>query len=252
MNYTVKQLSKLAGVSVRTLHYYDEIGLLRPARANGNGYRHYDQAAVLRLQQILFYKELGLSLEEIADLLGRPGFDVLGALEAHRGALRQRMGRLQQLVLTVERTIAHLKGEEEMADNDLFVGFSDEQQAEYEAQASEMWGEQVAESARKWKSYSAEKKAQVMAEGQQVYTELVALLDRKPDSPEVQALIGRWHQHMRYFYEPTVDILMGLGQAYVEHPEFAAFFAKMDPRLAVFMREAIEVYCVGMLEGEKR
>src|SRR5438552_16696386 len=115
MDLTVKRLSKLAGVSVRTLHFYDEIGLLRPGRVGViNGYRYYGQAALLRLQQILYYKELGLSLEEIAEVLDQPGFDVATALEAHRRALEQRLGRLRRLIDTVDRTIAYLKGETTM------------------------------------------------------------------------------------------------------------------------------------------
>src|SRR5690606_22198431 len=89
MNYTVRQLAQLAGVSVRTLHYYDEIGLLRPSRVGENGYRYYDEPEVLRLQQILLYKELELSLEEIGSLLDQPDFDVLRALEDHKRALQQ-------------------------------------------------------------------------------------------------------------------------------------------------------------------
>src|SRR5438552_18719729 len=110
MDLTVKRLSKLAGVSVRTLHFYDEIGLLRPGRVGANGYRYYGQAALLRLQQILFYKELGLSLEEIADVLDQPGFDVAQALVAHRRALTERVGRLRRLIETVDQTTAYLKG----------------------------------------------------------------------------------------------------------------------------------------------
>jgi DNA-binding transcriptional MerR regulator len=241
--YTVKQLSRLAGVSVRTLHYYDEIGLLRPTRVGENGYRFYEDEAVLRLQQILFYKELGLSLDEIGQVLEQPEFDVLRALEAHREALRQRLGRLRRLMETVDQTIAHLKGEKTMETQDLFAGFSEAQQARYEVEAEALWGASVRESSRKWKAYSPQRKAAIMAEGSAVYQALIARLDEAPDSEAVQALIGRWHQHMRHFYEPTVEILRGLGRAYVEHPEFNAFFAKMDPRLAAFMRDAIEVYC---------
>ena len=101
--YTVKQLSRLAGVSVRTLHYYDEIGLLRPSRVGEYGSRIYEYEAVLRLQQILFYKELGLSLDEIGQVLEQPEFDVLRALEAHREALRQRLGRLRRFTGTAAR-----------------------------------------------------------------------------------------------------------------------------------------------------
>lgn len=242
MNYTVRQLAHLAGVSVRTLHYYDEIGLLRPSRVGANGYRYYDEAAVMRLQQILLYKELELSLDEIRDLLDQPGFDVLRALEDHRRALQQRLGRLRRLMLTVDQTIAHVKGERTMEDKELFA-FSEEQQEQYEHEAEALWGENVRASSRKWKAYSPEKKKQIFAEGEAVYLDLIDRLGETPDSPAVQAIIARWHQHMRYFYDPTVEILRGLGGAYVEHSGFRAFFDKMHPRLAEFMRAAIEAYC---------
>lgn len=244
MNYTVRQLGQLAGVSVRTLHYYDEIGLLRPSRVGDNGYRYYDEAAVMRLQQILLYKELELSLEEIRDLLDQPGFDVLRALEDHRQALQQRLGRLRRLLLTVDQTIAHVKGERPMEDKELFA-FSDEQQAEYEKEAEALWGENVRASSRQWKGYSAEKKKQIFAEGEAVYLDLIERLNAGdvPDSPAVQAILARWERHMHYFYVPTVAIMRGLGGAYVEHPGFRAFFDKMHPRLAEYMREAIGVYC---------
>ena len=154
MVYTVKQLADLAGVSVRTLHYYDEIGLLPPERGSGNGYRYYGEADILRLQQILFYKELGLGLDEIGALLQQPGFDVVRALEEHRGALAQRLGRLRRLMLTVDRTIAHLKGETPMDAKGLFEGFSEAEEAQYTAEAEALWGESVRELSRKWKAYT--------------------------------------------------------------------------------------------------
>jgi DNA-binding transcriptional MerR regulator len=242
MELTVKRLSRLAGVSVRTLHFYDEIGLLRPARVGANGYRYYGQPALLRLQQILFYKELGLSLEEIAEVLDRPGFDVAAALEEHRRALHARLGRLHRLIATVDKTIAYLKGETVMDNKELFAAFSDEQQAEYEQVAEARWGENVRESARKWKAYSAAQKDQIKAEGEAVYRDLVALLDQPPAGAAAQAAIGRWHQHLRYFYEPTPEILRGLAGAYNDDPQFSAVFQKIDPRLAPFMRQALEVY----------
>src|SRR5438552_2589890 len=130
--YTVKQLSDLAGVSVRTLHYYDEIGLLRPSSVGANGYRRYDDAAVLRLQQILFYREMGLELLQIRDILDAPDFDLLAALQAHRAALEAKIGRLQALVGTVDSTIMHLTGEVDVSKKELFKGFSEKKQKQYE------------------------------------------------------------------------------------------------------------------------
>src|SRR5205823_9242664 len=124
-------------------HFYDEIGLLRPGRVGANGYRYYGEPALLRLQQILFYKELGLSLEEIADVLDRPDFDVATALAAHRRALEQRLDRLRRLITTVDRSIAYLKGDTTVDQKELFAAFSDEQQAEYAVEAQARWGEGV-------------------------------------------------------------------------------------------------------------
>ncbi len=243
MDLTVKRLSTLAGVSVRTLHFYDQIGLLRPARLGANGYRYYGQAALLRLQQILFYKELGLSLDEIAALLDQPGFDVAQALAAHRRALHERVGRLRRLIETVDQTIAFLKGDNDMEPEALFTAFSDEQQAEYAKEAEARWGQGVPDSSRKWQAYSAARKAQIKAEGQQVYEDLIAQIGQPPESAAVQAAIARWHQHLRCFFEPSAAVLRGLGALYNDDPQFNATFRKMNPRLAAFMRAAIEVYC---------
>jgi MerR family transcriptional regulator, thiopeptide resistance regulator len=241
--YTVRQLARLDGISVRALHYYDQIGLLPPSNVGVNGYRYYEPAAVLRLQQILFYKELGLSLIEIQQVLDQPDFDVLRALESHRRALQQRVGRLRRLIGTVDKTIEHLKGDNSVTGKALFGGFSDEEQQRYEREAARRWGDTVVESSRRWKAYTAERKAEILAEAGAIYEEAAAHLEQAPESPAVQALIGRWHQNLRHFYEPTPDILRGLGQTYSNDPEFAAFFAKIDARLAGFMTEAIEVYC---------
>jgi DNA-binding transcriptional MerR regulator len=242
--YTVKQLAKVAGVSPRTLHYYDEIGLLQPGRDPHNGYRLYARPAVLRLQQILFLRELGLSLEEIQAALDRPDFDLLPALEQHRQALLARQERLSALIHTVERTILHLKGNVEMESEELFAGFSEEQQEKYEEEARRRWGDQeVKESQKRWGSYSDEKKRQIMAEGREVYLDLVKAMPAGPGSPQAQEGIARWHQNLRYFYEPTTEILLGLAEGYNTDPEFSAFFQRIHPGLAAFMRQAVQIYC---------
>ncbi len=243
MGYTVRQLAKLAGVTPRTLHYYDEIGLLPPSSVGANGYRAYDEAAALRLQQILFYRELALSLDDIRELLQRPDFDVAAALRGHRAALQSRVGRLSQLIQTVDKTILHLEGKLEMNTKDLFEGFDEATQARYEQEAADMYDPQiVSESSRRWKNYSAEDKARITAEGGAVYLELAALLGREPGDAAVQTVITRWHQHMRSFYEPTPEILRGLGQGYAANPQFAAFFQTIHPDLPDFMRRAIDYY----------
>jgi DNA-binding transcriptional MerR regulator len=249
MVYTVKQLAELAGVSVRTLHYYDEIDLLKPSSVGENGYRYYADDEVLRLQQILFFRELDFSLQAIRTILDDPAFDVVTALHAHREALQDRVRRLQTLIQTVDSTILHLMGEVDMSKKKLFAGFSAEEEERYHQEAREQYGaDEVDASYKRWNHYTPQEKEQILAEGQAIYADLIALMDQGPDSPAVQQVIARWHQHLRYFYEPTVERLRGLGELYVDHPDFARNFRDMHPDLPEFMRAAITHYC-DQLEG---
>jgi DNA-binding transcriptional MerR regulator len=241
--YTVKQLSTLAGVTPRTLHHYDQIGLLKPESIGENGYRYYGEKSMLRLQQILFYRELDMPLDEIKKIMGRRDFDVLAALENHKLELQKRIRRLSHLIETVDKTINHLKGENSMSPKGLFEGFSEEQQEEYAKQAEQMYDpETVRASNRKWKSYSAEKKQAILDEGKQVYLDMIAVMPKGADSPEVQAIVERWRRHMDYFWTPNLDQLLALANMYGESPDFKANFDQMHPDLADFMRAAVKIY----------
>lgn len=245
MNYSVKRLADMAGVTPRTMHYYDQIGLLRPSAVGGNGYRYYDEPAMLRLQQILFYRELGLSLHEIKAVLDDPSFDVQTALVAHRVALREQVERLETLVRTIDATLAHLRGEREMDAEELFGGFETVEEKELTHRAMDQHGTDnpfMQESARRWRSYSAADRARIKEEGSANYVALVALIGQDPADAAVQVQIGRWHNHLRYYYEPTPELLAGLGEAYASNPEFAATFEAMHPNLPAFLRDAIAVY----------
>ena len=240
---TVKQLATLADVTPRTLHHYDAIGLLRPSKIGENGYRYYDDDAALRLQQILFYRELALGLDEIRALLDQPDFDVAAALREHRVALQKRAGRLTQLIHTIDRTLLHLEGQLDMNTKDLFAGFDDETQARYEEEAAAMYDPQIVrDTSRRWKNYTAEEKARIQAEGGAIYRELATMTERDPADAAVQAAIGRWHQHLRAFYEPTPATLRGLGAAYEEQPQFAAFYEALHPALPGFLHRGIDYY----------
>jgi DNA-binding transcriptional MerR regulator len=241
--FTVKQLSKLAGVTPRTLHHYDEIGLLKPSRVGDNGYRYYGEESVLQLQQILFYRELGIPLEDIKKIMGRRDFDVLGALRSHKEALQKQVTRLNRLINTVDNTINHLKGNTMMSDKAYFEGFSEEEQQKYAAEAEELYGaESVRDSNRKWKAYSSAKKEAIMAEGQAVYTDMIAAMPKGAASSDVQAIVERWRKHLAYFWTPKPDQLLALANGYNDDPRFKANFDKMHPQLAEFMREAVRVY----------
>jgi DNA-binding transcriptional MerR regulator len=241
--YTVKQLAEIAGITPRTLHYYDEIQLLKPARVGENGYRYYSEESLLRLQQILFYRELDLPLDEIRSLVGTPEFDVRAALDQHKRELKKRIQRLQRLIQTVDRTILFMEGNLEMEKKQLFDAFNDEQQAEMEQEAMQLYDpEIVKESSRKWKGYSRAEKERIADEGNAVYLDLVAVMPKGAGSPEAQAGIERWRKHMDYFWTPNLEQLIGLADGYNDDARFRANFDRIDPGLAPFMREAVRIY----------
>ncbi len=240
--YTVNQLARLAGVSARTLHHYDHIGLLKPAQVGENGYRYYDDQALLRLQQVLFFREMGLDLKTIKATIDRPDFDQVRALQTHRQALLARIERLRALIKTIDATILHLSGEIKMSQESIFRGFDRETEKRYSQEAQDLWGETARQSIRLWNSYSEEKKTEILKQGGEIYAAIVEKMHLGPAHEEVQALLLRWHEHLRHFYEPTIEVLAGLGQMYHDHPDFNATFTRLHPDLPAFLQKAIAVY----------
>jgi len=241
--FTVKQLSKMAGVTPRTLHHYDDIGLLKPSRVGDNGYRYYGEEALMMLQQIMFYRELAFPLDDIKKLMGRRDFDVLKALETHKESLSKQMERMKRLLVTVDNTIHHIKGENTMSEKGLFEGFNEEEQEKYALEAEQLYDpETVRQSNRKWKAYSAAKKEAILTEGKQVYMDMIAAMPKGADSAEAQAGVEHWRKHMDYFWTPNLSQLLELANGYNDNPRFKANFDKMHPKLADFMREAVKVY----------
>lgn len=251
--YTVKQLSELADVTIRTLHYYDEIGLLKPTQVGTNGYRYYDDDGLLRLQQILFYREIGLELMQIKEILDSPDFDLVAALRSHRAVLQERSRRLQKLISTVDSTIMHLAGEVDMSKKRMFEAFSDEKQKYYERLARLQYGADIVNaSIKRWNSYTQAEREAIGEEGNQIYFDLVDALEagKAPGSAEVQAIMQRWHSHLGYFYEPTLDILRGLGETYNSQPDFIANFKKLHPDLPDYLSAAVAQYVDDLETGE--
>ena len=242
--YTVKQLANSAGISARTLRYYDQIGLLKPSTYGQNGYRYYDDDAVLRLQQILFYREMELSLSDIRAIVDQPDFDVLGTLDSHKTMLKRKKQRIDLLLSTIENTIQHIGGKLTMTKKEIFAGFSEEKQKAYAQEARQRWDpELVDQSQERWASYSDEKKKEIIAEANEIYENIFASINGGHDSQKVQDLVAQWHRHMRNFYEPSIPTLRGLGQLYCDDPRFRANFEKFSPSFPEFLREAIAYYC---------
>ncbi len=241
--FTVKQLATLAGVTPRTLHHYDQIGLLKPSHTGENGYRYYGDESVWRLQQILLYRELDLPLDEIKKIMASQSYDVPSALESHREALIKRVGRLERLIKTVDDTIHHLKGNKTMSKKQIFAGFSDEEQEKYAAEAEKMYDPAtVRESNRRWKEYGKEKQQQILAESGQIYQDLALTMPKGAASPEAQACVARWRKNMDYFWTPNLDQLVGLAEMYNSDSRFKSNFDAVDENLAEFMLDAVRHY----------
>lgn len=244
MAYTIKEIADLAGVTTRTLRYYDEIGLLERADTGDNGYRYYDQGSLLRLQQILFFRELDVPLKDIHLIMSRPDFNLLRALEEHRASLENRAQRLDKLIDTVNRTIATIKGDQIMTAKDYFEGFDETQ---YEEEARQRWGNtpQYAESQKKWASYSKEQKQAIKVEGGRLTMRMVGDdPNTSPDDPGVQAAIGKYHAYInRYFYTCDVEFLRNLADMWVEDPRFAINYERVREGGAEFVRQAVHIFC---------
>ena len=244
MAYTIKEIADLAGVTTRTIRYYDEIGLLPPIRIGSNGYRYYDRESLLRLQQILFFRELDVPLKEIEHIMSRPDYDLLGILENHRSALVTKVRRLETLIDTLNQTIASEKGVRTMSDKEIFEGFDESQ---YEDEVRERWGDspRFAESQAKWSSYSEEQKEAIKAEGGRLAVRMVSENpDASPDDADVQTAIGEYHTYLnKYFYTCEISFLRVLANNWVQDPRFAINYERIREGGAAFLREAVHIFC---------
>lgn len=244
MLYTVKKLADLAGVSVRTLHYYDEAGLLKPKSRSASGYRYYGEEAVVRLQQIMFFRELGFSLDEIGKIISRPDFDVLEALQSHRTLLAKKAERIDELLTTVDKTIKKLKGAVKMQIKEYYQGFSDEQIEKYREEVRQRWGEKtLQESEERVIKMGKAKFTALQAEGGKIFQSISDNMPKGYDSRVVQAQVAEWRQWLENFHHYSDEAVLGLGRMYSQSPEFAEFFRKIHRDLPKFLTKAIEYYC---------
>ena len=248
--YTVRQVAEMAGVSVRTLHHYDQIGLLKPAGRTSAGYRLYGETELLRLQQILLFRGLGMPLREIGELIDLPGYSSIAALRRHAERIDRERERLERLQRTIERTIIRMTEDETVISNEeLYEGISPKQAEAWEQEARERWGDMaVDDSWRRIKGMTRERWQSYQEETADIPQRLAELMDRDPADPAVQAQIARHFESMRVFYEPTPDIYRGLGMMYVEDERFTAFYDKTAKGLASFMQKAMDVYADGLEE----
>ncbi len=247
---TVKQLAAISGVTVRTLHHYDEIGLLKPASVGSNGYRYYGRRELLRLQRILFHRELGVPLCSIAELLELEAEDQIGVLIQHREKLQAERERYRLLIETIDRTITHLKGEATMENADLYKGFSAEQQAGYEAWLVERYGEPMrAGIEHSRKSYAQLSPADKDALGKELYFVEQALADGlrsgvDPASDAIDQLITRHRAWVsRMWGRPcSPERYSGLADLYLAHPDFVARYEQIAQGFCEYLTRAMKVH----------
>ncbi|GIP41045.1 MerR family transcriptional regulator [Paenibacillus sp. J31TS4] len=256
MAYLVKEVATLVGISVRTLHHYDEIGLLKPGSVSPAGYRLYKERELERLQQILLFRELGVPLQEIRQIIDRPDFDRKQALAAHRELLLEKQRRLAAIVATLDRTIEAMEGGRTMSGKDMFEGFDEtpfeEHKRKYAAEARERYGEAAVEAAEeRAAAYGPNDWAFIKERMERNYAAIIEAMDGGPGDPRVQEAVADLRQGITdTFYDCTPDIFRGLGDLYVQDERFTANIDKYKEGLAAFLREAIHVYCDRLAEQE--
>ena len=249
MEYTVKALAKLAGVSPRTLRYYDDIGLLKPARISSTGYRIYGSKEVDLLQQIMFYKELGFGLDTIREIITSEDFDFVAALKKHRTALLEKRARLDRLIVNVEKTILAKEGGIEMSDNEKFEAFKEklikENEEKYGHEVKSMFGEERLEKSNNYlRKMSKEEYEELTKLGEEVLTTLYeALKTGDPLSPLAQKAAELHKQWITYCWGSyDKEAHANLAQIYVEDERFKKYYDKGHPGAAKFLRDAIWIY----------
>lgn len=249
MEYTVQKLGQIAGISTRTLRYYDEVGLLKPARINSSGYRIYGQAEVDRLQQILFYRELGVSLESIKEIVTAPAFDGAKALREHHEKLLAKREQLNLLIANVEKTIALTEGRITMSDQEKFEGFKqkliDDNEEKYGQEIRAKYGDEAIDrSNAKVKGMSQEQYAEVTRLGNEVIETLHAAFKTGDSAGELAQKAADLHrQWLSFSWDSyTKEAHAGVAQMYVDDERFTAYYDAKQPGTAAFLRDAILIY----------
>jgi DNA-binding transcriptional MerR regulator len=243
MAMKVKEVADLVGISVRTLHHYDEMGLLTPEQTTESGYRLYSQDNLETLQQILFFKELGFPLKQIKEIISNPSFNRQEALELHHHMLLEKKRRINHMIATVEKTIQYHKGEITMTNKEKFEGF-DFSHNPYEQEARKRWGDQaVDQSNARVGRMNKEEQSKMGEKMNAIYTRLAELRHGSPDSEEAQAAIRAWYDYLNNnFSSYTLEVFKDLGQMYVDDERFTKNIDKFGEGLAVFMRDAMAVF----------
>jgi len=249
MEYTIQKLGSIAGISTRTLRYYDEIGLLKPARVNSSGYRIYGSDEVNKLQQILFFRELGVGLESIKEIIEAPAFDRTAALKEHREKLLTKRKQIDLMVVNIDKTLAESEGRINMSDNEKFEGLKErlinENEEKYGAEIRAKYGDEtVDKSNNRFKGLTKEQYEEMEELGQKVLDSLNESMELgDPSSEAAQNTADLHRQWLNYTWgNYSKEAHAGLAQMYVNDERFKAYYDKVRPGAAEFLRDAIFVY----------
>lgn len=239
----VSEVAKLTGITVRTLHYYDEIGLLKPSNVTESGYRLYSDADLVKLQQILFFRELDFPLNDIREIMENPTYDREFALQKHRQLLLQKREHLDGLISLVEKTI---KGDNDMSFKQFDTTQIKKTKEAYTAEAKQRWGQTdaYAEYEEKTKNYDDPQWKLLTGEGADILRQFGKNRHLDPGNPEAQVLVKKWQDYITAnFYTCTKAILSCLGEMYIGDDRFTQNIDRNGQGTALFMATAIEIYC---------
>lgn len=244
MKRSISELAKLAGVSVRTLHYYDEIGLLVPSEIiSETGYRYYNEESLETLQQILFFKELDFPLKEIGQIMGASDYNKEEALKRQREMLILKRKRLDKLIGLLN---ANLKGDTTMSLNEFDTTQIDEAREKYAQEVKEKWGHTSAykQSQKKTSDYSKEDWEKIDSQMDDLLKQFAKCLGDNPANENVQSLVGQWQEYItNTYYDCTKEVLACLGQMYVTDQRFTKNMDKYSNGTAKLISDAIAIYC---------
>lgn len=248
------QVAKISGVSVRTLHHYDNISLLSPGRNPDNGYREYSDEELDRLQQILFFRECGFSLEKIKEMLESPEFDREKAFMLQKKYLLHEKKRLDRMLKTLEQSMKSMKGETIMSHKDKFSGF-DFTRNPYEEEARTLWGDEAVDQSKTHLADLTTEEQQDLAKGmEELFTELAGLRQEDPGSDRAQKAVAGMYRYFNdnFGHRYSPEAFAGVGRLYISDERFTANVDRYGEGLSVFLAAAMEIYADGLTEGRNK
>lgn len=243
--FKIGEVAHQTGLTIRTLHHFDEIRLLEPSQRDPSGYRRYSKEDLAKLQQILLYRELGIPLADIKKTLELPENKRLETLRNHRISLAMRKSEVERLIQTLEKTIHHMENQtmNTLSESELYGGLSRSAIDAINAEVDAAWDPTiVAESRRRVKNMSAGQWKAVKSEGDRLEKELAALMHQSPAHATVQALIARHHAWIEHFYPCPKSMYLGLADLYTSDERFSAHYHKTAPGLAEFLSNAMRIF----------